>query len=194
MEPLFYKDICHDAYLSYYRKTKTNLFDQSLPLITVVIKNQCFDNWRFRRNYQPLIDVADGPDPHQELIARELVERCYELMVSGQRKKRNPERAIQILELRLQGYTNADIAKILNITKTGVACYTKNLDMLTNPINGSKLKITKQISLSSWEKKSDQEDYKWEDGNEFYELYKHIESKEGLLVKLPAAKVNPYIK
>jgi hypothetical protein len=63
-----------------------------------------------------------------------------------------------------------------------------------NPINGSRLKISRQLSLSSWEKKEDKDDYEYEDGNEFYSLYQHKESKEGLLVKLPTAKTNPYIK
>ena len=196
LEPNLYKDICHDAYLSFFKKTKTNLFDQPLPLITTVVKHQWYDNWKWKeKSYEPLTNnETSGSTPLEELIASELIEACYELMTDGIRKKRNPKKTIEILELRLHGYCNAEIAKILNITKTAVAHYTKNLEMIANPFNAHKLIIKKSITEAQWLKRIDQEDFQEEDYNEFYKLYSHKESGEGLLVKLPVEKENPYIR
>jgi len=63
-----------------------------------------------------------------------------------------------------------------------------------NPFNGSRTHVTWVISEKHYEEKIDHNDYDLEDYNEYYKLYVHKESKEGLLVKLPTLKHNPYIK
>lgn len=207
-EPDTFKDLCHTAYLNFWKRTQSDLFDQEIGLIFRVIKNQAIEDWRKKEQItsredltvyvnktfvevDPDLPLLSRNNPYQELIAKELLEKCYQLMVVG---KRNTKRAIEILELKLAGYGENEISRLLGITNPAVCRYTKNLEMLTNPINGSRLKITKQISLGTWEKRTDQEDYVLEDYNEFYRLYQHKESKEGLLVKLPAGKHNQYIK
>lgn len=66
--------------------------------------------------------------------------------------------------------------------------------MLNNPFAGSRTKIVKSITLAQWSKREDQEDFEEEDANEYYVLKVYRPSKEGWLIKLPAAKTNPYIK
>jgi len=227
-EPELFKDICHNAYLNYWRNHHADLFDQDIPFIFRVVRNQGIDDWRKReqtnsRDYDPetyvpkeFISLSVNPEsikfrdlaradekqaafkrailsrnnPYEEMVAKELLERCYQVMIQD---KKTSELAVQILELKLAGYIETEIAKILGIDKSRVARFTKKLQMLNNPFNGSKVKITKHMSLSNWEKHGD-EDYELEDYNEFYYLYKHKESGEGLLVKVPARRTNPYIK
>lgn len=142
-------------------------------------------NYQFLRDYEFV-----SPEEEEDYVAH---------MLQGIKPTGNKKLHDKVLRLLIEGKTIFEISWMLNRTTNQISSICryalKKLKMIhNNPINGNKLKITKQISLSTWEKKIDQDDYDYEDGNEFYELYKHKESKDGLLVKLPTAKQNPYIK
>lgn len=71
----------------------------------------------------------------------------------------------------------------------------KTVKMLwINPFAGSKLAVTKVVTLKAWEDRVDRDDFEPDDENEYYALKKHKESGEGLLVRFPPKKVNPYLQ
>jgi hypothetical protein len=115
------------------------------------------------------------------------------------------ERHLSVYELLKFGCTPTEIGQELNIF--GVKKYIDNIKEAihsmgySNPFNGSHTKVTKAISQNTWQtskkgsvNRYDKSEYELEDYNEFYELYVHRESGEGLLVKLPDQDINPYIK
>jgi hypothetical protein len=64
---------------------------------------------------------------------------------------------------------------------------------LNNPFSGNKLPIKKVITETQWESREDREDFKLDDHNEYYKLWVHNESNEGLLVRLKQPKEAFYI-
>lgn len=113
---------------------------------------------------------------------------------------------LPILDLRMMGFTSQEIADKLGFSKFQVEWAIKRIKKnikklqgmsvnMGNPFAGSRVKVTKQISLKVWEgKKYDHNDYEEEDYNEFYKLMIHKESGEGLLVRLPECDGNEYIE
>lgn len=203
----FAKDIAHDAWIAYLERTGCDLFEVPVnhfeSYCARVIRNSFYKWYRNEHTGGKYIyfttdelqsglaspeDILFGQDLYQILLNR--IRDCeYE-----KPNHSNPERLETIFRLSAQGYEQSAIAKKLEVSKTVVAYYNKKIKMINNPLNGNKVQIKKSIGLYQWEKRTDHEDYVLEDYNEFYRLYQHKESKEGLLVKLPAEKRNAYIK
>ncbi len=187
-------------------KTGLDLFEVPLKdfngyLYTVIKK--AFYRWYYKERkgekylYFSTDQLESNLDsPEEAVFAQDLYEILLKKIQKSESKNNNTNegRLAEVFKLRAFGYTQTDIADELNIDKQLSHYYNKKINLvLTNPFNGSRLKITKQISLNTWEKKIDQDDYEMDDENEFYRVYRHKESKDGLLVKLPSTKTNPYI-
>ena len=155
LDPVNYKDICHDAYLSYFKSKQTNLFLEHPGTITQVIKYTTFDSWK-KKSHQSRderlqgvrqhIEFKDGGDefvahkansvtPFDEFIANELLERYNTLVLTaGLSRARGKVNIIKdILELRLVGFNNKEIADKLGVAKSLVTYYINrsNLETLT---------------------------------------------------------------
>lgn len=202
----YHRDIVHDAWVYYMEKTGLDLFEVQVKdfdsyLYTVIKK--AFYRWYYkeRRGEKYLYFSTDTlqsamDSPEEITFAHDLYAILLDRVKGMESNNNNTKtgRLDEIFRLRSFGYTQQEVAEELGLSKQVINYYNNKIKMLNNPINGSKLKITKQISLSTWQRKTDREDYELDDHNEFYQVYQHKESKEGLLVRLPAAKTNPYIK
>lgn len=197
LEPGLYRDLVHDAFLDYAVKRNKNLFDEPLGVIFRVIKNKFFDflKAKYVRNYEEYNDhLITTTTPIDILEYQELDERIKGSPSMLNNNNSKPEILQAIIDLKLRGFTNTEVAEELNLSKALIGYYLKRLmSYINNPFTGKKEK-GRSISLHQWEKLSDKEDYDLEDDNEFYILRRHKESKEGLLVKLPVAKTNQHIK
>jgi DNA-binding CsgD family transcriptional regulator len=134
IDPNTYKDVLHDAYLTYYRRTGLNLFERSNGNVIGVVKNQYFENYRkgtFRRNGERLpYQFSDFDDhscnkatPLDLMIAEETRQKLYSRVDSF----KYPHIAREILELREQGYQTKEIAEMVNLDMVTVNGYTRNL-------------------------------------------------------------------
>lgn len=212
------KDIVHDAWIKYFNHTGCDLFE--IPINN--FKGYCFKlvrtafyKWYYRERKGPNYRYFDAEELASNMVApdeaitgrdlyglleKRLLEAEVDYLIPGKSAKRNEfrkrlrkERLVDIFRLRAAGYNGTDIADELKISNGLVTKYTKKMTLI-NPFNGSKLKISRTITKDIWDKKTDKEDYEVEDFNEYMELYRHKESKQGLLVRLPAQKTNPYIR
>jgi len=188
------KDITHDAWLLYYKKTKLDLFE-------VPVKNSyiyrtikyAFYNWLKSTKktdhkgqsyiYFDAEDISSAIDsPEEAIFGKDMHEYFIKKINEDQRYKTN-QNYKDVFGLKVDGYTTDEIAHKLNIQKSLVSYYNKKMS-LVNPFNGNKLKITRTINKDTWDKKSDKDDYTRNDYNEWFELWEHNESHQGILVRL----------
>lgn len=206
------RDIAHDAWISYMKSTGNDLFGITLDgynyYLSRIIRRS-FLRWLRREHifsptggryvYFGVDELESGiASPEEALFGQDL----YELLLTKLKENqattgRPPSLSIEeIFTLKASGYTQSDIALSLGVNKDVISKYNKKMSF-TNPFNGSKLKISRIILKDTWNEKDDQEDYEQEDYNEYYELYRHKESGQGLLVRLNSSvkpKRNSYVK
>jgi len=203
-------DLAHNAWLSHYHNYGEDLFDLDYPSYPSFLYRAIkwsFSHWKEKEVYH----LKTGPntpdklpsadDPLQALITKDLYDQLYNklFLATGPRTQRdykNRERALNILKLITQGYTQTDIGEILGVSRQVIKFYVNKIRSMSslNPFHGSRLEVKKTITESQWEKRIDREDYDIEDENEYYRLAQHRESKEGLLIRLRTPDKNPYIK
>lgn len=207
LEPTLYRDIVHDAFVDYALKNNKNLFDEPLALIFRVVRYRFYDflkvkhGWNGKeknptRSYieynDHLINRITPLDELEGIQLNEQINSASTLIFTHTNSR--PNLLNSILDLKKRGYMNKEISQVLSISPTLITYYLKRLmSYINNPFTDKKEK-GRSISAHQWDKLSDKEDYLLEEENEFYVLYRHKESGEGLLVKLPAQKMNPYIK
>lgn len=132
--PELYKDILHDAYLNYYRRTGLNLFNQPNTNVIGVIRNQWYEELRkslYKKNGERLPYIITEFDDHRYnpitpediLVGKETLETVQQR--TNQFEK--PEIADYVLTLRIEGYDNKEIAEILNLSLHQVKRYVNNL-------------------------------------------------------------------
>jgi len=130
-----YKDVLHDSYLTYYRRTGNNLFElDNHRQVILVVKNQYFDTLR-KRMYKkdgvrfPLQycefdnHTVTTVTPEDILIGAD----AYETIRQRTETFDSPEMALTILQLRLDGYDTQEISDRLNLSIPQVRRYTQNL-------------------------------------------------------------------
>jgi DNA-directed RNA polymerase specialized sigma24 family protein len=134
VDPILYKDILHDAYLNYFRRTGLNLFERSNGNVIGVVKNQWFENLRkgmykkggvrFPFQFSPFEDqTITTTTPLDIFIANE----TYETISNRTLGFQHPSVAAGVLELKYEGYDNEEIAEKLNLSVHQVKRYTKSL-------------------------------------------------------------------
>lgn len=194
------KDIAHDAWIAYMKTTGNDLFaveidGYSYYLSTIIRrsflrflrKERLFDSKGERYIYfgnEELQSNLAAPD--EAIFARDLYSILLKRIKDYSHKAHaspNQSRFEEIFHLKSEGYDQVSIAEKLEVNKSTVNHYTKKMS-LVNPFNGNKLKITRTINKDTWDKKSDKEDYERDDYNEYFELWKHKESGQGILVRL----------
>jgi hypothetical protein len=63
-----------------------------------------------------------------------------------------------------------------------------------NPFAGSKVKVSRKITLKEWNEEFKPAHYEQDDENEWYQLMVHKNTGEGLLIRLPGDSENKYIR
>lgn len=152
LDPHNYKDICHDAYLSYHNLKQRNLFEESPGVITNAIKWTTFDSWKKKswnlngekQGIRQFNEFNDGGNellahkastitPIDELIAKELLTRFMRLMECTRDSRavftKNVDIIRKILELRLQSFTNKEISEELGVSKSLITYYINQIDL-----------------------------------------------------------------
>jgi hypothetical protein len=151
LDPNNYKDICHDAYLSYYKQKQCNLFLEPPGIISNMIKWTTFDYWKrkswsfnkenqgvrqfssFSDGDEMLADRANHITPIDELVASELLNRFVKLTETTRDSRavftKNIEIIRKILQLRLQSFTNKEIAEELGVSKSLITYYINQTDL-----------------------------------------------------------------
>lgn len=129
-----YKDVLHDAYLNYFRRTGLNLFERSNTNVIGVVKNQYFETLRkgmFKKNgvRQPFqfTEFEDhrytSTTPEDILIGEEALSSIKNRI----RTFEKPEIATAVLDLRYGGYSTEEISEQLGLSTLQVNRYTQNL-------------------------------------------------------------------
>jgi hypothetical protein len=206
LNPDNYLDIVHDAYIIWYDRTGNDLFDEHRGRVSQTVKNVflnevgarrfMYRGQYYKKQYFGSDHLRAEGDPEETYLNKEeaifkdsLIDRIADNLT--------PLRAT-IFALLREGYNQRQISKKLGVNPQNIQYHVTQIiqhnSMWINPFSGSKVKVTKTITLGQWEKRSDKDDYMEEDVNEYYRLMQHKESKDGLLVRLPSEKTNPYIK
>lgn len=213
------RDVVHSLWLKYMDKTGLNLLEQqySNRWLYKSVRNEYFNQYKRLSRYTEMdlethlhinnvVNDIEGEERDKQFKATifNLLQSKHLNSQSKRNKTYDIEKQyrvfISIYELMKLEYSTKDISKSLEISEQLVSYYKKQIQSclkmadLRNPFNGSKLKVTRRVSLKTWQEKIDHSDYDLEDENEYYAIYKHKESEEGLLIRLPDQKVNPYIK
>jgi hypothetical protein len=179
---------------------------------------------RFEDLFRPVVNEVTGETIQQEflldsspsivdnLIYNELdkfIKRKIESCIKQKSENSNACKFDKQLNIMLTvyemikfGYSNIDIAKQLGISEQSASYYKKQIKdsikymSLNNPFHADNTVIKKSITQQTWEEKpqEDRDKYAQHDENEYYKLYKHIETGDGLLVKLRQGKINYYLQ
>jgi hypothetical protein len=143
LDPVNYKDIRHDAYLSFYKTTGENLFEQPEKLMIKVLKYTTFSFWRVKSRKtkiqlnteggEELAHVCELVTPFHQVIADELLNRYITLknnLPDSRAVFTNNIRVLdQIMSYKLEGYNNKEIAEKLSVSKALVTYYLKQIDL-----------------------------------------------------------------
>jgi DNA-binding CsgD family transcriptional regulator len=134
VDPEVYKDVLHDAFINYFRRTGLNLFERSNGNVIGVVKNEYFSYLRskmFRRGGERLpFQFTTFEDhsftsitPEDILIGIETQQQIESRLPSFE----DPDLASEVLRMRLEGYNTKEISKDLDLNIQQVKRYTQNL-------------------------------------------------------------------
>lgn len=199
-----YKDIVHDAYVKWYIKTGDNLFEQHRGVITKTVKNIFFNSlssskWMYdgeifsKEFLRILSDVVDEEDFSGKVYTPMVESPLVDIMVNDTMNhlaKILSERCNDVLKMMSEGFKQNEIAEALHLSPALINIEVKKIKNIvnkmnyTNPFNGSRVKVKRRISQSKWNKKTDIDDFEFEDINEEVALWVHKESGEGWLVEV----------
>lgn len=195
-----YRDLLHDAYLTWYKKNGTNLFEQPNYVGAKVIRN-VFMNWSRATKYM----WRGGIYPrifHEAVGEREYGTTAVAPLTNITPHdhtfwEMNLKPAIGAeLGMVLEGYSINEIAATTRrspqLTSYYVQKNKKKLAKIINPIAGSRVTLLTKLSKKQFEVLSDRDEYKKTgEGNETVDIYvKDIDTYEatgttdGILVKL----------
>jgi DNA-binding CsgD family transcriptional regulator len=129
-----YKDVLHDAFLNYFRRTGLNLFDRPNGNVIGVVKNEYFSYLRskmFRRHGERLpFQFTTFEDhsftsvtPEDILIGEETQQQIESRLSSFE----DPRLAGEVLRMRMEGYNTKEISKELYLSIQQVKRYTTSL-------------------------------------------------------------------
>lgn len=142
------KDVLHDAYLSWYDKTGNNLFDEppfrvfrviKITFLKSLQKNHkfwFFNNEKFKTTFYEWNEWEFNNNkvtPEDEYILSEVKKNCQEKVnklveISSSRTKGvNKTKLGDAYSLFVDGYSPAEIAKKLHITKRGINKYSNQI-------------------------------------------------------------------
>lgn len=202
-----YKDVIHDVWLKHFEKTGENLFEKKRSHVLVEMKRGFFaDNirenryaWRGEFHWRSFLDITD---PINDIGKASKIEEQIDTSIKiNNIESKLSDNLKPTYKAIIEGREADQIAIETGTSIRTIQRQIKKIKEIavsktnwTNPFNGSKLEVKKSISQSEWEKRKDKDDFELYDYNEYYNLYEHKESKEGLLVKLPEEKTNRYIK
>jgi hypothetical protein len=128
-----YQDVLHDAYVNYHKRSGgQNLFKQSQQLVIKVIKNQFWefcrlsmykkDGIRYPKEFLEFEDhTYNNITPHDEYVVNE----TYNSITGRLNSFYKPVRIVaqQVLDLKLQGYSQNEIVESLGIPQQRVSYY-----------------------------------------------------------------------
>lgn len=215
-------DVVHSLWLRYFNKTGEDMLKlkTSNRWLYKCIRNEYFNQYNKYKKYDE-IDLEFHLHNNNVILDIEAEEKNIEIKreiynivkqkEANAKKKKNKSYDIEkqyavflkIYHFITLEYKNKDIAIELGMSEQLVGYYKNQIinhleihmaNAWRNPFAGSKLQVTRRVSKKTWEEKVDHSEYEYDDANEYYELFRHIESGEGLLVRLPEQKTNPYIK
>lgn len=195
-----YRDLLHDAYLEWYKKTGTNLFEQPNRLGTKVIRHILMNEQRSRRY---MWKGGLYPKIFCEAVAEK---KPMELGYAPRTNVTPHDHAYWETDIKpeigyefgmvLDGYSQLEIANITGKSPQLISYHIrknkKKLIQLLNPIAGSRVRLVKKLSKKQFESLEDKDEYKNTfEGNDTVDIYvKDIEAyeatgtTEGILVKL----------
>lgn len=208
-------DLLHDAYLYWYEQKNENLFDNPVGTIARIVKNVNGNKiskntwyWRGEVNRKQFShdikanssrDEYSQPDtePGDSLLhswGMEFPKSQYESQdLVDWIKKGLSEFDAKVLDLKVEGYNNREIEKIMGRSNPIITRSIKNIKnkmsgALLNPFNGSRVKVVKRVFRKTYD--ANPEHYsEYEKGEEFLEneyytlLTSKSNPKEGLLIK-----------
>jgi len=133
----WYRDIVHSAYITYWNKFESNLFDEHEGTVLRYVKNQYGNFYRtYYKNLRSNIHISAIEDHQAILITTPLDEvigwerlRGYNDILDGCSGNTR-----SVLELKLAGYKDLEIQKELGVTRGFVRLQTKT--KLNNFKNG----------------------------------------------------------
>jgi len=132
--PFEARDLTHDAYVAWHNKTGNNLFDEHPRTIFSVLRNVFRDKlkrstWSFNKEQQGSRQYVEFKDhvtsrvtPYDIMVGQQLLDRMKQTVKPS------------VLDLKLEGYTNKEIAHKLNVTKAAVTWHTNKLQKLVSTI------------------------------------------------------------
>ena len=204
-------DLLHDAYLNWYENKGENLFESPLGRIARVVKNTNGNNmskrnwnWRGQVNRRQFSeDVVGVTNTDNEINTSESLLGAWGMEFPKQQyesqdvvdniKKNLNEFDCAVMELKMEGYSNREIEKIMERSNPIITRSIKNIkkkmsNALLNPFNGSRVKVVKRVLRKTYN--TNPEHYQeYEKGDEFLEneyytlLTSKTNPKEGLLIK-----------
>lgn len=150
-DPENYKDILHDAFLNYHRRTGLNLFDRPNYNVIGVIKNQWFEHLRstmykkngVRVNYS-FVSFDNHTVTKETPLDFLIQEDTYNFLKKRANGFREPELAKDIIDLRYQGFSSEEISNKMGLSIHQVKRYLNNLQ---KDRSGRADKLTKQQVL-----------------------------------------------
>lgn len=129
LTPDHYKDVLHEAFVLYHRRTELNLFEQSNTNVIGVVRNTFYEMLReksYKKNgvrmsfkFVEYEEQSSNISPIDILIGKE----AHGILVNRLKTFKDPELATEIFNLRLSGYSSEEIAKELSINIQSVRRY-----------------------------------------------------------------------
>lgn len=208
-------DLLHDAYLYWHDQKNENLFDNPVGTIARIVKNVNGNKiskntwyWRGEVNRKQFShDVLSNltkaahhhsdTEPGDSLLYHwgvEFPKSQYESQdFVDWIKKGLSEFDAKVLDLKVEGYNNREIEKIMGRSNPIITRSIKNIKnkmsgALLNPFNGSRVKVVKRVFRKTYD--ANPEHYiEYEKGEDFLEneyytlLTSKSNPKEGLLIK-----------
>lgn len=206
-------DLLHDAYLLWYEQKNQNLFENPVGKIARVVKNingtKLSKNtwfWRGQTNRRQFsediiskisVEKDDERQTSESLLyswGMEFPKQQYESQdFVDNIKKSLTEFDARVLDLKLEGYKEHEIQKIMGRSNPIITRSIKNIKKkmsgpLLNPFNASRVKVVKRVLRKTYDANPDHyEDFEKGDEyleNEYYTLLtSKTNPKEGLLIK-----------
>lgn len=158
-----YRDICHDAYLKWYNKTGTDLFEQHEGVVIKTIKNTWYTNYispsrvmikgeKVFKQYVPFVTgdhydedhlvkkvtLSNDITPEDEYIANELHDRIVDYADISQTVGNNmidPTLYLTIYKYALAGWSQTQIALFIEKSPAFVYNYFKKMRYMASLLN-----------------------------------------------------------